>query len=73
MEAFSTVVLFLSRILSRFNLTLDLPTSRAENFSRAQARVRNFLCFRWQSERERRSVGAYYRDWKREAKNFEKV
>ena len=31
---------------------LDLPTSRPQNFSRAQSASINFLCFRWQSERD---------------------
>ena len=50
---------------------LDLPRSRAQNFLKRKARAGNLLCFRWQSERE--SAGAYYRNRKREAKDFEKV
>ena len=50
---------------------LDVPRSRAQNFLKRKARARNLLCSRWQSERE--SAGAYYRNRKREAKDFEKV
>ena len=35
--------------------SLDLPLSGTQNFSPAKARARNFLCFRWQSERETKS------------------
>ena len=49
-----------------------MPQAELKIFLERKARARNFLCFRWQSEQETGSW-AYYRNRKREAKDFEKV
>ena len=51
---------------------LTCPQVELKIFLECKARARNFLCFRWQSERETGSWD-YYRNRKREAKDFEKV